>query len=107
MSSTSQGGNDMRRTTTTAAMLAAAAALVAPAAHAGTKQFLASAHENGDGTVTLPLRTGLVGSETVYYVIFDTSSNNREKDLGVNRSRKLSMRPARPPPSACGATRPA
>jgi hypothetical protein len=79
----------MRRTTTTAAMLAAAAALVAPAAHAGTKQFLASAHENGDGTVTLPLHTGLVGSETVYYVIFDTSSNNRAKDLGVNRSRKL------------------
>jgi len=56
----------MRRTTTVAAMLAAGAALAAPAAHAGTKQFLASAHENADGTVTLPLHTGFVGSETVY-----------------------------------------
>ena len=80
----------MRRTTTVAAMLAAAAALAAPAAAtAGTKQFLASAHENGDGTVTLPLHTATVGTDHVYYVIFDTSSNARAKQLGVNRSRKL------------------
>jgi hypothetical protein len=80
----------MRRTATVAAVLAAAAALAAPAAaSAGTKQFLASAHENGDGTVTLPLHTASVGDEHVYYVIFDTSSNARAKQLGVNRSRKL------------------
>jgi hypothetical protein len=78
----------MRRTTT--AVLAAAAALAVPAAaSAGTKQFVASAHENGDGTVTLPLHTATVGSDHVYYVIFDTSSGSRAKQLGVNRSQKL------------------
>jgi hypothetical protein len=60
-----------------------------PAATAGTKHFLASAHENGDGTVTLPLHTATVGGEHVYYVIFDTSSNARAWQLGANRSRKL------------------
>ena len=80
----------MRRTTTVTAMLAAAAALAAPAAAtAGTKRFLASAHENGDSTVTLQLHTATVGTDHVYYVIFDTSSNARAKQLGVNRSRKL------------------
>src|SRR3954447_21477890 len=80
----------MRRITTAVSLLAAAAALAAPAAAtAGTEQFLASAHENGDGTVTLPLHTGLVGSDRVYYVIFDTSSGARADQLGVNRSDKL------------------
>src|SRR3954469_14413889 len=80
----------MRKTTTAVALLAAAAALAVPAAaSAGTKQFVASAHENGDGTVTLPLHTATVGADHVYYVVFDTSSGSRAKQLGVNRSRKL------------------
>ncbi len=62
------------------------------AASAGTKQFVASAHENGDGTVTLPLHTASVGGDHVYYVIFDTSSGSRAKQLGVNRSQKLAQR---------------
>ena len=72
-------------------MLAVAAAVAAPAtANAkGVKLFVSSAHENGDGTVTLPLHTGSVAGERVYYVILDTSDGARAKSLGVNRSQKL------------------
>jgi hypothetical protein len=50
---------------------------------------LASARENGDGTVTLPLHAAIVGTDHVYYVIFDTSNGSRASRLGVNESQKL------------------
>jgi hypothetical protein len=89
-STTTQGGNVMRRITTAVALAAAAAAMAVPAmADTGTEQFLASARENGDGTVTLPLHAAIVGTDHVYYVIFDTSNGSRASRLGVNESQKL------------------
>lgn len=64
-------------------------AVPAMASAGSTKLFVTSAHENGDGTVTLPLHSAWVGGDRVYYVIFDTSSGSRAKALGVNRSQKL------------------
>ena len=91
MLATNLGGISMRRTTSIAAVLAAVAAVAttSAAADVGSTQFLASAHENGDGTVTLPLHTALVGSDHVYYVIFDTSNGTRAQQLAINRSQKL------------------
>ncbi len=80
----------MKRSSTIA-VLTAVAALAAPAmaSAGGTKLFVTSAHENGDGTVTLPLHTGWVNGDRVYYVLLDTSSGSRAGQLGVNRSQKL------------------
>jgi hypothetical protein len=52
-------------------------------------KFVASATENRDGTVSLPLHKGISHGETVYYVILDTSNGNVSSALGVNRSQKL------------------
>jgi hypothetical protein len=58
-------------------------------ADGGRTQFIASAHENGDGTVTYPLHRGTSHGQTVYYVITDTSNGNLSSRLGVNTSQKL------------------
>jgi len=52
-------------------------------------QFITSAIEHPDGTVTLPLHRGVSGGTTVYYVILDTSNGALSQGLGVNRSQKL------------------
>jgi hypothetical protein len=73
------------------------ALLIAPAVAAasgssssgGGKQFVSSAVEHPDGTVTLPLHKGTSHGQTVYYVILDTSNGNLSSALGVNGSQKL------------------
>ncbi len=51
--------------------------------------FFASAVENPDGTVTLPLRRGTSNGRDVYYVITDTSDAAAASSLRVNHSQKL------------------
>jgi hypothetical protein len=58
-------------------------------ADGGHTQFITSAHENGNDTVTYPLQRGTSHGRTVYYVITDTSSGDLSARLGVNRSQKL------------------
>jgi hypothetical protein len=58
-------------------------------ASGGHTQFITSAHENGDGTVTYPLHRGTSRGQAVYYVITDTSSGDLSSRLGVNTSQKL------------------
>jgi hypothetical protein len=73
-------------------ILAALIALAAPAgamADGGAKQFIPSAHENGDGTVTLPLHRGTSGGHDVWFVVLDASTSNGAAAWGANRSNKL------------------
>src|SRR4051812_26851736 len=73
-------------------ILAALIALAAPAAamaDGGAKQFIPSAHENGDGTVTLPLHRGTSGGHDVWFVVLDASTSNGAAAFGANRSNKL------------------
>jgi hypothetical protein len=58
-------------------------------ASGGRTQFIASAHENADGTVTYPLHRGTSRGQTVYYVITDTSNGDLSSRLGVNTAQKL------------------
>jgi hypothetical protein len=51
--------------------------------------FVASAVENPDFTVTLPLHQGTSLGRTVYYIVLDSSSDDDAKAKGVNRSQKL------------------
>ncbi|HEX3646995.1 MAG TPA: hypothetical protein VHV49_01130 [Pseudonocardiaceae bacterium] len=51
--------------------------------------FIASAHENPDGTVTLPLHVGTSHGQTVYYIVTDTDDGNAASAHGLNRSAKL------------------
>jgi hypothetical protein len=56
----------------------------------GRTVFLASARENPDDTVTLPLYSGRTASgETVHYVIFESSDGKDAAALGVNHAAKL------------------
>ena len=65
-------------------------AQVAPAsASSGRTLFIASAHENGDDTVTLPLHRGTSLGQAVYYIVLDTSDGGLSSALGVNTSQKL------------------
>src|SRR4051794_21488784 len=73
-------------------ILAALIALAAPAAamaDGGAKQFIPSAHENGDGTVTLPLHRGTSGGHDVWFVVLDASTSNGAATWSANRSNKL------------------
>jgi hypothetical protein len=66
-------------------------ALVVPAfADGGSRTlFISSAHENPDGTVTLPLHRGTSHGQSVFYIVLDTSSGALSSALGVNESQKL------------------
>jgi hypothetical protein len=55
----------------------------------GRTLFIASAHENGDDTVTLPLHRGTSKGQTVYYIVLDTSDGGLSSALGVNTAQKL------------------
>src|SRR3954466_1030022 len=73
-------------------ILAALIALASPAAamaDGGAKQFIPSAHENGDGTVTLPLHRGTSGGHDVWFVVLDASTSDGAAAFGANRSNKL------------------
>jgi hypothetical protein len=74
-------------------LLAALVALAAPAgAMAGggdRTQFIPSAHENGDNTVTLPLHHGTSRGRDVWFVVLDANTSNAAQAWGVNRSNKL------------------
>jgi hypothetical protein len=52
-------------------------------------QFITSAVEHPDGTVTLPLHKGISGGQPVWYVITDASDGSVAQSLGVNTSQKL------------------
>ena len=58
-------------------------------ASGGETQFITSAVEHPDGTVTLPLHRGTSHGQNVYYVIMDTSDGGLSQTLGVNQSSKL------------------
>lgn len=51
--------------------------------------FIASAHENPDFTVTLPLHLGTSGGQRVYYIVTDTSNGNLSQADGANTAQKL------------------
>src|SRR3954465_1868082 len=83
----------MRRITPIPAALIALAAPAAAMADGGAKQFIPSAHENGDGTVTLPLHRGTSGGHDVWFVVLDASTSNGAAAFGANRSNKLANAP--------------
>jgi hypothetical protein len=58
-------------------------------ASGGRTQFITSAQENADGTVTYPLHRGTSRGHSVYYVITDTSNGDLSSRLGVNTAQKL------------------
>ena len=60
-----------------------------PASSGGGKLFVSSAHENGDGTVTLPLYHGTSKGRTVWFIVLDASSGDAADQWGVNESQKL------------------
>src|SRR3954451_17141675 len=79
----------MRRTIP---LLPALLGLAAPAgamADGGGTLFVSSAHENGDGTVTLPLHRGTSGGRDVWFVVLDASTSGAAQAFGANRSDKL------------------
>jgi len=55
----------------------------------GSRVFMSSAHENGDGTVTLPLHRGTSQGRVVWYILLDASSGDAADKFGINRSQKL------------------
>ena len=55
----------------------------------GGRLFVRSAHENGDGTATLPLHRGTSGDRTVWFIVLDASTGDAAKQWGVNESQKL------------------
>ena len=55
----------------------------------GRTLFIASAQENADTTVTLPLHRGTSNGQTVFYIVLDTSNGALSSALGVNTSQKL------------------
>ena len=59
------------------------------AASASRKLFVESAHENPDGTVTLPLYRGTSRGRTVFYILLDSSSGDDARAHGINESQKL------------------
>jgi hypothetical protein len=76
----------------TIAALGVMASLLAPAtsfASGGGTQFVRSAIEHPDGTVTLPLHRGLSHGKAVYYVVLDASDGSQADVLGINTSQKL------------------
>src|SRR3954454_22809682 len=79
----------MRRTIPLLAALLALAAPAAAMADGGGTQFIPSAHENGNGTVTLPLHHGTSGGRDVWFVVLDSSTSNAAQAWGANRSNKL------------------
>ena len=70
-----------------------AATLLARGAQAasdgGSRVFMSSAHENGDGTVTLPLHRGTSHGRVVWYILLDASSGDAADKFGINQSNKL------------------
>lgn len=54
-----------------------------------SRTFMTAAHENGNGTVTLPLYRGLSNGRTVYFTVLDASTSAGASRYGVNRSNKL------------------
>lgn len=72
-----------------ALLVAPAVAAASGSSSGGGDQFVSSAVEHPDGTVTLPLHKGTSHGQTVYYVILDTSNGNPSSALGVNTSQKL------------------
>ena len=52
-------------------------------------QFITSAVEHPDGTVTFPLHQGISNGQPVYYVVTDASDGSVAAAMGVNTSQKL------------------
>ena len=55
----------------------------------GSRKFISSAHENGDGTVTLPLHRGSSRGRVVWYILLDASTGDLADKFGINESSKL------------------
>lgn len=55
----------------------------------GHTQFVRSAVEHDDDTVTLPLFRGTSAGRTVWFIVLDASTGTQADRLGVNRSQKL------------------
>src|SRR4051812_17521852 len=72
-----------------ACALLAGLALSPPALADGPTQFLPSAVEHADGTVTLPVHRGSSHGDTVWYVVLDASEGSAADRLGANTASKL------------------
>jgi hypothetical protein len=68
---------------------ALAARAADPARGGGSRLFVSSAHENGDGTVTLPLHEGTSHGRSVWFIVLDASDGHAADKWGVNESQKL------------------
>src|SRR5262249_10704409 len=55
----------------------------------GRRLFIESAHENGDGTVTLPLHRGSSRGRVVWYIPLDASRGDAADRSRINQSQKL------------------
>jgi len=66
-----------------------AALVPAAPAVAGSTQFIGSAVEHPDNTVTLPLQRGTSHGDTVWYVVLDSSAGNDADRRQVNTAQKL------------------
>jgi hypothetical protein len=55
----------------------------------GSRLFVSSAKEVGDGTVWLPLHQGTSHGRTVWFIVLDASSGDMADRMGVNQSNKL------------------
>jgi len=63
--------------------------LTAPLASAGDRVFVPGAKVNSNGSVTLPLREGRVGSRVVWYIVTEASTSNSADRFGASRASKL------------------
>lgn len=70
------------------ALAGAASASTASSGGSGT-QFITSAVEHPDGTVTFPLHKGISHGQPVYFVVTDASDGSVAAAMGVNTSQKL------------------
>src|SRR5262249_41650468 len=82
-------GCSKKATSLTAPGSATSLARAAVSLSGGSRKFIASAHENGDGTVTLPLHRGSSRGRVVWYILLDASSGDLADKFGINESQKL------------------
>src|SRR5215467_3278784 len=75
-----------------AGVLAGVASASTPGGNCGAcpgAQFITSAVEHPDGTVTFPLHKGISNGQPVYYVLTDASDGSVAAAMGLNTSQKL------------------
>jgi len=79
----------MNRFALVLSLVGLAALVPAAPAVAGSTQFIGSAVEHADNTVTLPLQRGTSHGDTVWYLVLDSSAGNDADRRQVNTAQKL------------------